>query len=287
MEYVRGRSLGELISAGLSTKRAASIGALVARAIDAAHAAGVLHRDIKPDNVMVDDGGNVKVVDFGIAHRLSGSSPTERSPDSSAIGTFADTLPLAVQSATMETNTILGTPGYMAPELLIGKSASSASDVYALGVLLFEAISGGLPYSGPELLEVLGRVVDPKSKPPTLTEAAGSGPAISELVDSMLAHNPDMRPTLREVAPMLLEVAAQSGNSKRADLLDDQGPASSAAARTIPRTLLRPRRGAWVVLAAAVGLAALVMAAVALSFNSLCYGGAHKSAFDRQSNQAG
>ena len=156
MEYLPGRSLRELLVRGeLGAGRAdlIEICAKVAVAVGAAHAAGILHRDIKPENVVVTDGGDVKVVDFGIARRLavaegrkSGhrfATPVEQRLED-LVDVFAATMPGANNDAVVSagTQTVFGTPGYMAPEMLTGGESSPASDVYALGVMLYECLAG-------------------------------------------------------------------------------------------------------------------------------------------------
>ncbi len=125
MEYVPGRTLREILDEegvmGLEPSYAATILRATAVGTHAAHAAGVLHRDLKPSNLMVRESGSVSVLDFGFARDTSGSSITHDSQ-------------------------ILGSPQYMAPELSLGEPASVQSDVYSLGVIAFEALTGHPPF---------------------------------------------------------------------------------------------------------------------------------------------
>ena len=125
MELVDGPSLSEVLAAGpLDPDRTMDVVAQVAAGLQAAHSAGVVHRDIKPANLLTSRHGQMKITDFGIASVI-GSAP--------------------VTSA----GTVIGTPAYLAPERAAGASATPASDVYSLGVVAFECLTGTRPFSGP------------------------------------------------------------------------------------------------------------------------------------------
>ncbi|MDE2491003.1 MAG: serine/threonine protein kinase, partial [Elusimicrobia bacterium] len=127
-EYILGRTLHELLNESLGRHlepaEAARLLKQVAAAVDHAHSRRVIHRDLKPANIMIADGGWAKVMDFGIARQVQDSMLTT-------------------------TNTIVGTPTYMAPEQAMG-AVVKESDVYALGVTLYETLTGGLPFPGPD-----------------------------------------------------------------------------------------------------------------------------------------
>jgi serine/threonine-protein kinase len=131
-EHIAGRTLSEMLAASpgrrLEPRRALHLLRQAAEAVDHAHGRRVIHRDLKPGNVMVDERGWVKVMDFGIARQAQ------------------DSLMLTT------TSTILGTPAYMAPEQAMGE-ARPESDVFALGVTLYEMLTGGLPFKGPDSLQ--------------------------------------------------------------------------------------------------------------------------------------
>ena len=141
MEYVRGETLGAYMRRERpSLSRALDIGIEIANALDAAHRARIIHRDLKPGNVMVTDDGHVKVVDFGLAKFLQDdtSAPTVGGP---------------VRTETIS-GQLLGTPGYMSPEQLLGDQVDERTDIYSLGVILFELVTGRRPYEG-DVMELL------------------------------------------------------------------------------------------------------------------------------------
>ena len=204
MEYVAGRTLRQCLASGATRDELVAICAQVTVALAAAHRAGVLHRDIKPENVIVGDGGEVKVVDFGLAHRIAAD---DRSPSNSdVIHQLRRTLPPDVRrtlemsavgpaDSQLDIQTVYGTPAYMAPEALLGVPASEASDVYSLGVVLYECLAGRRPHDAQSVIEAIAWFVD--GPPARLDDPLGA------LVEAMLAHDARQRPRLDEVAAAL------------------------------------------------------------------------------------
>jgi len=202
MEYLPGRSLRQLLDARATPRgELLALCAQVARAVGAAHRAGILHRDIKPENIVVGDGGEVKVVDFGIARRLA--RPGHKRPVSaqdvvdalSALAAeVADTIQMP-DHANPATQTAFGTPAYMAPELLHGEPSSEASDVYSLGVVVHECLTGRRPYPANSLVDLVIQVLE--GPPAVLDDPLGA------LVAAMLARDPAQRPTLEQIAVAL------------------------------------------------------------------------------------
>ena len=169
MEYVEGASLAELLRRGrLETDRTLSILAAVAAALDHAHAHGIIHRDVKPANVLVGDDGRVRLADLGIATA-------------------------AEMTRITRSGSVLGTPAYIAPEQLQGSEASPASDVYALGTVAFEMLAGRRAWEGSSALEVVRNVTTGPT--PNLAEARPDLPAAAAAVlEQGMAREPERRP---------------------------------------------------------------------------------------------
>src|SRR5262249_9554840 len=146
MEFVEGQSLGELVKQGpMDVSRVVQIALEVADALDAAHSLGIVHRDIKPDNISLNARGQVKVLDFGLAKRMLQAA-------TDPLGTTGD-VPLTQHGQ------VLGTPLYMSPEQAIGKTLDHRSDLFSLGSVIYHLLTGRPPFAGGNLGEVLDNVV--------------------------------------------------------------------------------------------------------------------------------
>jgi hypothetical protein len=238
MELVDGRSLADVLAGGpLPWRSAALIGAQVAAALAAAHSRGIVHRDVKPSNVMVTSGG-VKLVDFGISATVG---------EADWIG-----------------GEVLGTPAYLAPERLGGGPVRAATDVYALGLLLYLMVAGRLPWLASTTTQMLRahRYREPSVLPPV----AGLPAELAEMCHRCLAKDPAERPNAGEAAEVL---AAAAGLALPPPLLDtlDGVPAGTAgtAETTTVMTGMRPGRRR---LLAASAVAALVTVASVLWFGA-------------------
>ena len=222
MEYVDGRSLAEILrdEGPLEPRRAAHIAAQIADTLAAAHAAGIVHRDVKPGNVMVTAEDRVKVLDFGIAR-------------------ISDSVTLT------QTASVLGTAPYMAPEQAMGNPADARSDIYSLGCVLYEMLTGQPPFMADVPAAVLHQHVRVAPRPPiTLNPAVP--PALDALVLQMLAKDPRGRPqTATEVRDRLLD--SEGGPPTEPTRLLPAGQSPPAARwppegpRPRPRRRLRPR----------------------------------------------
>lgn len=178
MQYVPSRSLQEIVrdSGPLSPAEAARIGTQVAGALAAAHQAGIVHRDVKPGNVLIADDGTAKITDFGISHAFDDVSLTS-------------------------TGLVMGTPAYLPPEVARGARSDFASDVYALGATLYMAVEGRPPFGDdPNPMAVLHRVASGAWDPPV---RAG---ALAPALQAMMATDPRRRPSMVEVGNMLPSV---------------------------------------------------------------------------------
>jgi adenylate cyclase len=197
MEFVAGRTLRLVIAKDNSLETFFALGAQMARALSAAHAAGITHRDIKPDNIMVRDDGYVKMLDFGLARLL----PTTAS-DPEAMTLAQQTTP----------GTVMGTLAYMSPEQASGQTVGSASDVFALGIVLYELATGSHPFKSESMLGYLHAITS--KVPPSMTSLKSHlPPALDDLILSMLDKDANSRPMAAEVAQALLEIE-KYGSSK-------------------------------------------------------------------------
>jgi eukaryotic-like serine/threonine-protein kinase len=175
MELVNGPSLAGVLACGqLDALRTADVLAQAAGALHAAHAAGILHRDIKPGNLLIGPGGQVKVTDFGIAQSSLSGDLTQ-------------------------TGSLVGTTGYLAPERVSGRSATVASDLYALGIVGYECLTGHPPFQGEPLQVALAhREQDLPALPPWCLSQPG-GPALAALIGRLTAKDPAGRPATAEL----------------------------------------------------------------------------------------
>jgi serine/threonine protein kinase/Tfp pilus assembly protein PilF len=157
MELVRGRPLTELMQKGeLNLSQAVSIVSEVANALIAAHARGVIHRDIKPSNIMIDDAGRVKVLDFGLAKQLNRDSVGASAPEARTL-----------LSTETRSGVVLGTPAYLSPEQATGGAVDGRSDLFALGTMLYESITGRTPFAGNSFIEIAANVLHVEPPPPS------------------------------------------------------------------------------------------------------------------------
>ena len=179
MELLDGETLRDRIGRGaLTPPRACEVAADVARGLAAAHAKGIVHRDLKPENIMVTRDGRVKILDFGIA-KLKAPVPT---PDGRTVTTPLRTL----------AETVMGTAGYMAPEQVRGLPADERADIFALGAILFEMLTGRRAFDRPSQVETLNAILhdDP---PPLEGTAALVPPAVERIVRRCVEKEPDAR----------------------------------------------------------------------------------------------
>ena len=172
MELVEGRSLGEVIAEGrISPLQVVRWASQITMALECAHRRGIVHRDLKPQNVMITEDGEVKVLDFGLAKRL-GPTGFESDPE-------LPTWQLTSEHATAE-GAIVGTPHYMSPEQAQGLPADARSDLFSLGSVLYEMLSGKRPFEGTNPISVLTAVI--RQPAPALSGALPEVPAALERV---------------------------------------------------------------------------------------------------------
>ncbi len=198
MEYVDGHSLARVLvrEGALAPQRACEIGLAIAAGLGAAHAAGVVHRDLKPDNVLLDQRGRVVLTDFGIARATFGGSATQPGG-------------------------VVGTPAYMAPEQVEGLEVDARADLYAFGAVLYEMLTGVAPWRGDSAISVAtARLVQPAPDP--RRENGAVPDVLADIVLSCLARHREQRCASAEEAAAAL-VGARA-------LLDDRGAAAPVPA---------------------------------------------------------
>ncbi len=161
MEFVLGRTLKAWQRAATrSHDEVLNVYLAAGRGLSAAHAAGLVHRDFKPDNVLVSDAGDVKVTDFGIARATSEAATTRELVDrTTAPSASAPASDVALAEPMTEEGELLGTPGYMAPEQCLGEAADERSDQFAFCVSLYEALYGEKPFAGETVVAMLDATV--------------------------------------------------------------------------------------------------------------------------------
>ena len=243
-EYVDGQTLDELVGkrGALPVDEALEIAIAIARGLAFAHRHGLVHRDVKPQNILLNGDRRPKVTDFGIARSLD------------------------VKKGVTQTGTVLGTSNYIAPEQASGDGASVQSDVYSLGVVLFELLTGSVPFVGESFVTVAMQHIN-EPAPNVASRRRGVPPRVAAAVGRALAKSPrDRFPTMdafaAELEACLAEVRAGDTDSNRTVV-------SAPTVRPAPRRRVRARRRVtpgplFVSLLALAALALIVVAAIAV-----------------------
>ena len=215
MEHVDGETLADVLRkrGPLPADEAATLAAQACRGLAHAHAAGLVHRDVKPQNLLLRRDGTLKVADFGIARAAEGTALTEA-------------------------GTVLGTAAYLSPEQALGQEATPAADVYSLGAVLYELLTGRPPYQLESLADLAARQAE-GAITPVSELATGIPQRVEDAVMRSLARNPAYRPT------------------SAGELARELEPAETATA-PLPR-LRRDRRKLWIALAGMLVLAATLL----------------------------
>jgi serine/threonine protein kinase/Flp pilus assembly protein TadD len=235
MEYVAGRSLGAIIPPdGLPTEQVARYGTQIADALAHAHQRRIVHRDLKPANVTVTPDGNAKVLDFGLATRLRAEEIEVVTRSQANLG---------------ESEPLAGTLPYMAPEQLRGEAAGVRSDIWALGVLLYEMASGHQPFSGQSGFELTSAIL--RDPPPTLPDHVPAG--LAAVIRKCIAKEPAARYQSAAEVRSALETLGSTTPSISAPRVAPLGVGSKAAVLT------------WVI----VGLAVLFAVLFAMNIGGL------------------
>lgn len=217
MEYIKGHTLRDVIAdkGALSPRLALALIDPVVEGLAAAHTAGFVHRDVKPENVLIADDGRIKIGDFGLARAVTTST---------------------------NSGTMMGTVAYVPPEVVLGKSSDARSDVYSVGIMLFEMLTGQQPFNGDVPIQVAYQHVNGTVGPPSAL-VPGLAAELDELVQWCTANDPENRPV--DGTALLQELRHIRTNLSDAEL-DLQAPAAKAAAApaTPPALETEPVHGA-------------------------------------------
>src|SRR5579864_9334757 len=248
-EYVEGENLKQLLerSGPLPVSQVIELGTQIADALAFAHAHGLVHRDVKPQNVLLDHAGDAKVTDFGIARSLD------------------------VEHGFTQTGTVLGTSNYLSPEQAAGAAVTPATDVYSLGVVLYELLAGEVPFHGDNLVAVAMKHVT-EHPPSLLDHRTDIPPRLARAVERALEKDPDSRfPSMDAFATELRRCRDELG-SFDAERTVIRGGSVAAA---IPPRRSRRRIGRLPLVLALAGLALLAAVVIALAVDRGTSGGNH------------
>ena len=216
MEFVEGQTLDLVMrQRRLALREVVAIGVQIAEALDAAHARGIVHRDIKPPNIMLDRRGQVKVLDFGLAKRFAQDGLSETAAPSSSL---------------TQTGILMGTPHYMSPEQVLGRGVDHRSDIFSLGVVLYEMVAGQKPFLGKTVGETINNVVNQKPDSPGLEDPLFT-PAAGNIIFKCLEKEPAQRyASAAQIAADLTRLKVESGRASAAD----SGLPTASPGRPVP-----------------------------------------------------
>src|SRR5712671_736717 len=251
-ELLEGETLRErMAGSALPQRKAIDYALQIARGLAAAHEKGIVHRDIKPDNVFVTNDGRIKILDFGLA-KLTGASDATQSQTE-----------VPTRKVNTDPGTVMGTMGYMSPEQLKSQPADHRSDIFSFGAILYEMLSGKRAFRGDSMAETMSAIL--REDPPDLSETNKTvSPALERLVHHCLEKNPTERfHSARDLAFAIESLSGSATISGQTATMPTITTESSAAVG--PSRWLGNARVAWIV--AAVLIVGLLAAVVLLYSN--------------------
>jgi serine/threonine-protein kinase len=224
MEYIKGHTLRDVIRSkgALPPRLALALIDPVVEGLGEAHAAGLIHRDVKPENVLIADDGRIKIGDFGLARAVT---------------------------TTTSTGALIGTVGYLSPELVLGKTADARSDIYSVGIMLYEMLTGQQPYDGEVPIQVAYQHVNETVGPPSAL-VPGLAAEMDELVQWCTANDPENRPV--DGHALLQELRHIRTNLTNSEL-DLRPPAAVPAGQPNPTEIISRTNNPTAVLSSSLG----------------------------------
>jgi len=231
MEYVDGPTLKELIEGGIGTADAIEFTRQILAATKFAHKKGIIHRDLKPQNVMIDDEGRARVTDFGIARGAA--------------------------SDITEVGSVMGTAQYLSPEQAEGRETDERSDLYSIGVILYEALTGAVPFDGGSAVSVALKQVSEAPQPPSEVDSAVT-PALDAVVLRSLAKDPEARFTSADEFTKALDAAERSPDTPR----PKDAAVAAASVEGTPPPPMKSRRWKWIAAAVVVAILGGILALI-------------------------
>jgi len=196
MELLPGETLREMLASGrVPFEQAVACAVQITRGLASAHERGIVHRDLKPENVMVAPGGSVKILDFGLAKPVEEMAAPPGGHLSQA----------ETEDGLTKAGTVLGTTAYMSPEQARGQRTDTRSDLFSLGVLLYELLTGRNPFRGPTAADTLGAILRERPRPPSEIDP-DMPPALDGLIERLLSKEPADRPSADVVVAELTEL---------------------------------------------------------------------------------